>query len=78
VISVVAIAIFSAYILYDVQQIVNGGETNYIRATLASIWTCTTSSPTCCRCWASSAAPRLSVRTPTKSRPRAGFFARSR
>jgi len=35
VMSVVAIAIFSAYILYDVQQIVNGGETNYIRATLA-------------------------------------------
>jgi modulator of FtsH protease len=34
VISVVAIAIFSAYILYDVQQIINGGETNYIRATL--------------------------------------------
>nr|WP_315217568.1 Bax inhibitor-1/YccA family protein [uncultured Duganella sp.] len=34
VISVVAIAIFSAYILYDVQQIVNGGETNYISATL--------------------------------------------
>jgi modulator of FtsH protease len=35
VISVVAIAIFSAYILYDVQQILNGGETNYIRATLS-------------------------------------------
>ena len=34
VMSVVAIAIFSAYILFDVQQIVNGGETNYIRATL--------------------------------------------
>ena len=34
VISVIAIAIFSAYILYDVQQIINGGETNYIRATL--------------------------------------------
>jgi modulator of FtsH protease len=34
-ISVIAIAIFSAYILYDVQQIVNGGETNYIRATLS-------------------------------------------
>lgn len=34
-ISVVAIAIFSAYILYDVQQILNGGETNYISATLA-------------------------------------------
>ncbi|MHA0111955.1 Bax inhibitor-1 family protein [Klebsiella pneumoniae] len=26
---------FSAYILYDVQQVVNGGETNYISATLA-------------------------------------------
>lgn len=33
-ISVIAIAIFSAYILYDVQQIINGGETNYISATL--------------------------------------------
>lgn len=35
VISVMAIAIFSAYILYDVQQIINGGETNYISATLS-------------------------------------------
>jgi modulator of FtsH protease len=35
VISVIAIAIFSAYILFDVQQIINGGETNYISATLA-------------------------------------------
>lgn len=34
-ISVLAIAIFSAYILYDVQQIINGGETNYITATLS-------------------------------------------
>jgi modulator of FtsH protease len=34
VVSVLAIAIFSAYILYDVQQIINGGETNYISATL--------------------------------------------
>jgi modulator of FtsH protease len=34
-ISVVAIAIFSAYILFDVQRILNGGETNYISATLA-------------------------------------------
>jgi modulator of FtsH protease len=33
-ISVLAIAIFSAYILFDVQQIINGGETNYISATL--------------------------------------------
>lgn len=35
VVSVLAIGIFSAYILYDVQQIVNGGETNYITATLS-------------------------------------------
>ncbi|HZV67581.1 MAG TPA: Bax inhibitor-1 family protein [Telluria sp.] len=35
VISVMAIGIFSAFILYDVQQIVNGGETNYITATLS-------------------------------------------
>ncbi|KAF1044589.1 MAG: Modulator of FtsH protease YccA [Herbaspirillum frisingense] len=34
-ISVIAIAIFSAYILFDVQQVVNGGETNYISATLS-------------------------------------------
>ncbi|RCS59544.1 Bax inhibitor-1/YccA family protein [Parvibium lacunae] len=33
--SVLAIAIFSLYMLYDVNQIVNGGETNYISATLA-------------------------------------------
>ena len=35
VISVLAIAIFSAYMLYDVRQIIDGGETNYISATLA-------------------------------------------
>lgn len=35
VISVMVIAIFSAYILYNVQQVVNGGETNYITATLS-------------------------------------------
>ncbi len=34
-ISVLAIAIFSAYMLYDLKQIVDGGETNYISATLA-------------------------------------------
>jgi modulator of FtsH protease len=33
-ISVIAIGIFSAFILYDVQRIINGGETNYITATL--------------------------------------------
>lgn len=32
---VVAIAIFSAFILVDVQRVINGGETNYIMATLA-------------------------------------------
>lgn len=34
-ISVMAIAIFSAFLLVDLQRIVNGGETNYISATLA-------------------------------------------
>ncbi len=34
-ISVLAIVIFSAFMLYDVQRVVNGGETNYISATLA-------------------------------------------
>lgn len=33
--SVIAIGIFSAFMVYDVQRIVNGGETNYISATLA-------------------------------------------
>ncbi|RJF98506.1 Bax inhibitor-1/YccA family protein [Noviherbaspirillum saxi] len=32
---VLVIAVFSAFILYDVQRVVNGGETNYITATLA-------------------------------------------
>ena len=31
----IAVFIFSAYILYDVSRIVNGGETNYITATLS-------------------------------------------
>lgn len=35
VISAVAIGLFSAYILYDINRIVHGGETNYISATLA-------------------------------------------
>ncbi|MGB4346645.1 MAG: Bax inhibitor-1/YccA family protein [Burkholderiaceae bacterium] len=35
VISAIAVAIFSAYILFDVQRVINGGETNYISATLA-------------------------------------------
>ncbi len=34
-ISVLAIVIFSAYMLYDLQRVVNGGETNYVTATLA-------------------------------------------
>lgn len=34
VFSVVVIAIFSGFILYDVQRVVRGGETNYITATL--------------------------------------------
>jgi modulator of FtsH protease len=35
VISMMAIGIFSAYMLYDIKQIIDGGETNYISATLA-------------------------------------------
>ncbi|MBL8448583.1 MAG: Bax inhibitor-1/YccA family protein [Dechloromonas sp.] len=34
-ISAAAVAIFSAYVLYDVNRIVRGGETNYVSATLA-------------------------------------------
>jgi modulator of FtsH protease len=33
--SVASIGIFSAYMLYDVKRIIDGGETNYITATLA-------------------------------------------
>jgi len=33
--SVVAIGIFSAYMLYDINRIITGGETNYVTATLA-------------------------------------------
>ena len=34
-ISLIAIAIFSAFMLYDINRIVTGGETNYVTATLA-------------------------------------------
>ncbi len=34
-ISVLAIVIFSAFMLVDVQRVINGGETNYVSATLA-------------------------------------------
>ena len=33
--SMLAIGIFSAYMLYDIKQIIDGGETNYISATMA-------------------------------------------
>src|SRR5258706_238712 len=33
--SLITIGIFSAFMLYDVNRIVTGGETNYITATLA-------------------------------------------
>ena len=35
VLSMVSIGIFSAYMLYDIKRIIDGGETNYISATLA-------------------------------------------
>jgi modulator of FtsH protease len=34
VLSILAIAIFSAFLLYDLKRIVDGGETNYVTATL--------------------------------------------
>jgi modulator of FtsH protease len=33
--SVVAIGLFSAFMLYDIKRVIDGGETNYITATLA-------------------------------------------
>jgi modulator of FtsH protease len=35
VISTLAIGIFSAFLLYDIKRILDGGETNYISATMA-------------------------------------------
>jgi modulator of FtsH protease len=34
-ISLLAVVIFSLFLLYDLQRIVNGGETNYVSATLS-------------------------------------------
>ncbi len=34
-VSVLAILIFSAYMLYDLKRVIDGGETNYVSATLA-------------------------------------------
>jgi modulator of FtsH protease len=35
VISAAVVLLFSGYILYDISNIVQGGETNYVTATLA-------------------------------------------
>ena len=35
VIATMAILVFSAYLLYDLKRVIDGGETNYISATLA-------------------------------------------
>ncbi|HYR24770.1 MAG TPA: Bax inhibitor-1 family protein, partial [Aquabacterium sp.] len=34
-ISALAVVIFSAFILYDLKRVIDGGETNYVTATLA-------------------------------------------
>ena len=34
-ISAIAVLLFSAYILYDINQIIHGGETNYVMATMS-------------------------------------------
>jgi modulator of FtsH protease len=33
--SVLAIGLFSAFMLYDLKRVIDGGETNYVSATLA-------------------------------------------
>jgi modulator of FtsH protease len=33
--SVIAIGLFSAFMLYDIKRVLDGGETNYVSATLA-------------------------------------------
>ena len=43
----VAVLIFSAYILYDASNIIRGGETNYIMATLGLFLNCTIFSSAC-------------------------------
>lgn len=34
-ISVICLGLFSAYLLYDIKQVIDGGETNYVTATLS-------------------------------------------
>ena len=34
-VSTLAIVIFSAFMLYDIKRVIDGGETNYVTATLA-------------------------------------------
>jgi modulator of FtsH protease len=34
-VAVIAIGLFSAFMLYDLKRVIDGGETNYISATLA-------------------------------------------
>ena len=55
-ISVIAIGIFSAFLLYDLNRIMTGGETNYITATLAVYLDVFNVFQNLLRCWASSAA----------------------
>ena len=53
-ISVLAIGIFTAYMLYDLKRIIDGGETNYISATLAPVPGHLQRVPGACwPCWAS-------------------------
>ena len=34
-VAVIAVGVFSAFMLYDLKRVIDGGETNYISATLA-------------------------------------------
>jgi uncharacterized membrane protein YraQ (UPF0718 family) len=75
-ISVAAIGIFSAYMLYDLKQILDGGETNYISATLALYLDLSTCSRACWPCWASPVANATDspILTTVKKAPSGAFF----
>jgi modulator of FtsH protease len=76
-ISVAAIGIFSAYMLYDLKQILDGGETNYISATWPCTWTFSTCSRACWPCWASPVANATDsplILTTVKKAPSGAFF----
>jgi hypothetical protein len=74
VISVMAIGIFSAFMLYDLKRIVDGGETNYISATLALYLDILNVFQSLLACWESPAATTEPPAPTGKSRSPSGLF----